>query len=590
MVRMMPWLILARGGTFLIQNTYRGLWRYTSIWDLWKIVFGTFLSSLVFFLFVRFGEGLKEYPRSIFVIDLVFLIFLMGGIRLPWRIYREFSRRSKGKRVLIYGAGDAGEMIVRDMKQHPEYKYNPIGFIDDNPSKVGHSIHGVPVLGTRKSLSKMIPLQKIEEVIFAVPSADPALKREMLTHLESFNIPIKTTPNLIDILDEKVTVDQIRNLSIEDLLTRMPVDLDLTSVRRMLEGKRVMVTGAGGSIGSELCRQIVDLNPDSVILFERYENGLYEILNELMRNGLKDRIHGIIGDITNADQVEMIFNKYKPEVIFHAAAHKHVPLMEDNPCEAIRNNVIGTRILAKAAIRHGTEKFVLVSTDKAVNPTSVMGATKRVAEMIIHAMADSSMTSFVAVRFGNVLASHGSVVPLFISQIKRGGPVTITDPEMRRYFMLIPEAVKLVLLAASLGGDAETYVLEMGEQIKVAEMARNLIRLSGMIPDVDIPIIFTGLRPGEKLFEELVGDDEKAEPSPIREILKIRQMRHIDPMTLRRKVHQLAKASLKNEERVVFGYLKELIPGFQSGKLEVSVSDRETLDNKKVIGLDHKTA
>jgi FlaA1/EpsC-like NDP-sugar epimerase len=463
-------------------------------------------------------------------------------------------------------------MIARDMKQHPEYRYHPIGFIDDNPSKVGQSIHGIPVLGTRNGLAKIISSKKIEEVIFAVPSADPTVRRGVFAQLEPFKIPIKTTPNLIDILDEKVTVGQIRNLAIEDLMSRMPVDLDLSSVERMLRGKRVMVTGAGGSIGAELCRQVASLSPETLVLLERYENGLYEIANELIRYGHERIIHPVIADVTEQDHIQRIFRQYSPEVVFHAAAHKHVPLMEENPCEAIKNNVTGTRILAKAAIRNGTGKFVLVSTDKAVNPTSVMGASKKVAEMIVHSLADNSMTSFVAVRFGNVLASHGSVIPLFLAQIKRGGPVTVTHPDMQRYFMLIPEAVKLVMLAASMGGDAETYVLQMGDQLKVVEMARNLIRLSGLIPEEDIPIIFTGLRPGEKLFEELVGADEAADPSGIKEILKIRQTHRVDPIHLRRRVRKLEELAVRGNQELLFECLRELIPNFNSNTKSIATS------------------
>lgn len=327
----------------------------------------------------------------------------------------------------------------------------------------------------------------------------------------------------------------------------------------MLQGKRVFVSGAGGSIGSELCRQIAKLGAEELLLFDRYENGLYDAANELTRQGYK--IQTLIGDVTDHANVNRLFQTLTPEVVFHAAAHKHVPLMEYNPCEAIKNNVAGTRILAKAAVKHGVGKFVLISTDKAVNPTSVMGASKRVAELIVNLMAENSMTSFVAVRFGNVLASKGSVVPLFLEQIRRGGPVTVTHPDMQRYFMSIPEAVQLVLATAALGGDAVTYVLKMGEQINVTEMARNLIRLSGFVPD-DIPIVYSGLRPGEKLYEELVGDDETAEPSPIPEILKIHQRGVIDPIRIRQKVREIEMAAQRGDRDAVRDCLKALIPTY----------------------------
>ncbi|MCI0415993.1 polysaccharide biosynthesis protein [bacterium] len=564
---MLPVLILIRASLFFVYHLYRGLWRYTGIWELWSILSATFIGSTIFFVLTHFILGIPAYPRSIFIIDSILLVFFLGGIRLPWRIYREFIRTAKGKRVLIYGAGDAGEMIVRDMKNHPQYRYNPIGFVDDDGAKAGQSIHGVPVLGTRNSLSSIIPDRRVEEVILAIPSAEPCVVREVLRHLEPFNIPIKTTPNLRDIYDEKVTVGQIRKLAVEDLLTRMPVSLDLTPVRKMLEGKRVLVTGAGGSIGGELCRQIAKLNPSELILYDRYENGLHWIASELTRNGNGHNMRTIVGDITDRILVNQIFRTHTPDVVFHAAAHKHVPLMEVNPCEAIKNNVTGTRVLAKAAVACGVGKFVFISSDKAVNPTSVMGASKRVAEMIITTLADHSMTSFVAVRFGNVLGSKGSVVPLFLEQIKKGGPVTVTDPKMQRYFMLIPEAVQLVLYASTMGGDALTYVLRMGDQIKVSEMARNLIRLSGLIPDVDIPIVYTGLRPGEKLYEELVANDEIEEPSTIQQIVKIRQTRQPDSIFLRKKVREMERASSLGDPERVIDCLKALIANYKQSKV-----------------------
>ena len=573
MLEMLPWLVVVRGCAFLLHRLYKGLWRYTGIWDLWNIVSASVLGSLAFFILIHAILGQKEYPRSVFALDTILLVFFLGGLRLPWRIHRELSRREKkGKRVLIYGAGDAGEMIARDMKQHPEYRYDPVGFIDDDGSKVGQSIHGLPVFGTREALPKVIAKRNIDEVVVAIPSALPSTMREVLKGLEPFNIPIKTTPNLRDILDEKVTLNEIRNLSVEDLMTRSAVNMDLSAVRSMLKGKRVFVTGAGGSIGSELCRQIAELGPSELVLFERYENGLYDIANELIRKGHKDLIQSVIGDVTDRELINRLFQTRTPEVIFHAAAHKHVPLMQYNPCEAIKNNVAGTRILSKAAVKHGVGKFVMISTDKAVNPTSVMGASKRVAEMIVNSMADHSMTSFVAVRFGNVLGSKGSVVPLWMDQIKRHGPVTVTHPDMQRYFMLIPEAVELVLLAAAVGGDAVTYVLQMGEQINVTEMARNVIRLSGFVPDVEIPIQYTGLRPGEKLFEELVAEDEVAEPSAVKEILKIRNTGFADSNHLRRKVRELEKVANQGDSLAVVSCLKELIPNFAPAEGSVDSS------------------
>jgi FlaA1/EpsC-like NDP-sugar epimerase len=562
MVRMLPALILLRISTLAAYRLFRGLWRYTSVWDLTKILFATLISSFLFFILTHVILGIIEYPRSVFIFDSILLVFFMGGVRLPWRIYREVTRRSRhGKRVLVYGAGDAGEMIIRDMKQHPDYNYNPVALIDDNASKVGQDIHGVPIVGTRNRLSRIIPELKIDEVILAIPSSDPFVKREVLKCLEPFHIPIKTTPNLRDILDGKVTVSQIRSLAVEDLLERMPVNLDLTPVREMLRSKRVLVTGAGGSIGSELCRQISQMEPAELILVDRYENGLYQIIHELGRES-RTQIVPRIADITDKELVSRLFHEHLPEIVFHAAAHKHVPLMETNPCEAVKNNVLGTKILADIAVETGVEKFVLISTDKAVNPTGVMGVSKRVAEMLIQSMPIS--TSFVTVRFGNVLGSNGSVVPLFMEQIRKGGPVTVTHPQMKRYFMLIPEAVQLVLLAGATASDSEIYTLQMGDQIPITEMARNLIQLSGFVPDVDIPIVFTGMRPGEKMYEELVSEDESAESSGVTEILRIRPLSRLNAESIRRLIDELETAAFDGDRELVLSCFTKLVPTFRS--------------------------
>jgi FlaA1/EpsC-like NDP-sugar epimerase len=573
MWNMLPVLMLIRACVFFTHRLYNGLWRYTGIWDLWRIISATLIGSFIFYAVTHWALDLRAYPRSVFVIDSILQIFFLAGVRMPSRIFREIRRTSKKeKRVIIYGAGDAGEMIVRDMRVHPEYSYNPVGFVDDDRRKVGQQIHGVPVLGTRDMLSKIIRERSIEEVIVAIPSAEPPTLREVLNQLEPFNIPIKTTPNFRDILDGTVTVSQIRNLAVEDLLTRVPVNLDLTSVFKMLEGKKVLVTGAGGSIGAELCRQILKVNVQSLLLVERYENGLFEIVNELQRLGYGDKIVPLIGDITDRLRIHAIFQEYRPDVVFHAAAHKHVPLMEGNACEAIKNNVTGTRRLAVAACRYGVERFVLISTDKAVNPTSVMGASKRVAELIISALSRRNKTTFVGVRFGNVLNSKGSVIPIFQEQIRRGGPVTVTHPEMKRYFMLIPEAVQLVLIAGAMAKSANIYVLQMGEQIKLVEMARTLIRLSGYIPDVEIPIVFTQVRAGEKLYEELVGSDEQATPSEIPEILSLRHRRNMNSGTLKTFIHKLEQASRSNDQEMVIALLKELISTFRPDEMVLEMS------------------
>jgi FlaA1/EpsC-like NDP-sugar epimerase len=522
--QMLPWLVAIRAFVFVPFRLYEGMWRYTSLYDLRAIAGGVAASTGVFLLLTLTPLAPEVYPRSIFVVDGVLLTLLLGGVRMTRRVLAGVSLARPGKRVLIFGAGDAGELIVRDMKHSVWYGYRPIGFIDDDQRKVGHRIHGVPVLGTREDLPRIVTRYKPHEVLLAIPRAQPVAVRSVVRSLERFKIPIKTLPNLRDVIDGRTELSQIRNLSVEDLLARAPVGLDQGPLEFLIGGRRVLVTGAGGSIGSELCRQITRLKPSALIMFERYENSLHAIRLELEDTRQRFGLHPVVGDVTDPIRVEEVMRQYEPEIVFHAAAHKHVPLMEENPCEAVKNNVRGTRVLAQAAEQCNVDRFILISTDKAVNPTSVMGASKRLAELIVQAQAQasgSSGTSFSIVRFGNVLASNGSVVPRFLEQIKRGGPVTLTHPEMRRFFMLIPEAVQLVLHAAAQAESGATYVLDMGEQVKLLDMARDLIQLSGFVPETEIPIEFIGLRPGEKLYEELAGRDEQVGPSAVDEILRV---------------------------------------------------------------------
>jgi FlaA1/EpsC-like NDP-sugar epimerase len=537
-IHMLPWLVAIRGLTFIPFRLYEGLWRYTSIYDLKTLLGGILTSSVIFAVVAHSPLGPASYPRSVYFTDGIILTVLLGGLRLTRRIWAEYSHTRPGKRVLVFGAGDAGELIVRDMKNNAWYGLQPIGFVDDDLMKVGRRIHGVPVLGTRHQLDAILVKHRPDEILIAIPAADSATVRSIVRALERFKLPLKTLPNLRDIIDGKVDVAQIRSLKVEDLLSRPPVGLDPGPVTSLIAGRRVMVTGAGGSIGSELCRQIAKLKPASLVMLERYENSLHAIRLELedRKEGLG--LHPIIADVTDNTRILSVLRDHRPDIIFHAAAHKHVPLMEENPCEAVKNNVRGTRLLAEAAELYGVDRFILISTDKAVNPTSVMGASKRVAELVVQSQARGSGTSFSTVRFGNVLGSNGSVVPRFMDQIKRGGPVTITHPDMRRFFMLIPEAVQLVLHAAAQAESGATYVLEMGEQVRLLDMARDLIRLSGLVPEDDIRIEFIGLRPGEKLFEELVGSDEDAAPSSVDKVLCVRS-RQLPGEDLMARVQQL---------------------------------------------------
>jgi len=560
---MLPLLLVIRALAFYPFRLYDGLWRYTSLLDVRDLALSIALSSLVFVGVVRLGLELWAYPSSIFVIDALLLFCLQTGLRAIPRLLRERGwMGTVRKRVLIVGAGDAGALIVREMRNNPSYGYRPIGFIDDNPAKVGHRIHGVEVLGNRARLPKIITEHGPDVVLVAMPSAAPATIREVVKTLEPFHLPIQTLPNLRDVLQGRVAVSQIRNLSIEDLLDRVPVDLDPTPLRALVRGARVLVTGAGGSIGSELSRQVARLSPATLVLLDRYENGLFAVANELIAAGYSS-IAPVIGDITDVGQMNRLFAECRPTLVFHAAAHKHVPLMEGNPCEAVLNNVGGTRIVAEAAHRHEVERFILISTDKAVNPVSVMGASKGVAELLLQKRARSSRTIFATVRFGNVLGSNGSVVPLFLEQIKAGGPVTITDPKMRRYFMVVAEAVHLVLHAARLATGGELFVLDMGEQISVEDMARNLIRLSGLVPDRDMALTYVGCRPGEKLVEELVAGHEQVEKTSVSKVLCVRPDSARDLSRLTPLVARLEEAAAEGSVSHVLGLLGSILPDYR---------------------------
>jgi FlaA1/EpsC-like NDP-sugar epimerase len=559
----LPWVLIIEGLTFLAFGLYAGMWRYIGIRDLRNLLCATIISNLTLAVLIRLNFPEILYPRSVIVLNPLLLMCFAGGVRILPSLYHDVRIGGGGKRVLVFGAGDAGEMIVRQMR-NTLHSWKPVGFVDDDPLKIGRRIHGVPVLGTRKDLGQIIAKVRPDEILMAIPGAESKIFRGILRALEPFKIPIKTLPNLREILEERVALSQVRNLSPEDLLDRRPVKLNAEPLSRLMTGRRVLVTGAAGSIGSELCRQIAKLGPGLLILYERYENGLFAIENSLIKEFGSSHLVAKIGDVSDIRRVGEVFAEYRPEIVFHAAAHKHVPLMELNPSEAVKNNVTGTRIVAEAAERYNAERFILISTDKAVNPTSVMGATKRVAELMIQAMADESSTCFASVRFGNVLGSNGSVVPRFLEQIKAGGPVTITHPEMRRFFMLIPEAVQLVLHAASLAEPKATYILEMGEQVSVLEMARNLIRLAGFVPDEDVRIEFVGLRPGEKLFEELIGPDEAAEPSPVPQVLRVRTVDLPDPIGLARRVALLEQLAAGGKELAVLTLLHLVVSNFKN--------------------------
>jgi FlaA1/EpsC-like NDP-sugar epimerase len=560
----LPLLLLVRVLVFVPFRLFDGVWRYTSLWDLRNIVAGTVVSSALFFAILAATPWGSPYPPSVLVIDTVLLVCLISGVRLARRVYAERGHGKRTRRILVFGAGDAGEMIVRDMRSRPEHDAWPIGFIDDDPRKVGRSIHGVPVIGTSADVPRVIAAHRPDELLIAVPSATPDVIRRIVRTLEHAKVRITTLPKLRDLI-RPLDVKQIRELRVEDLLSRTPVGLDPNPARRLIAGTSVLVTGAGGSIGSEICRQVAALGPRRLVVLDRYENSLVGVLHGIEDERHHVEVHAVIADISDQPRIEQVLAEHRPDIVFHAAAHKHVPLMEANPCEAVKNNVRGSRIVADACTRHGVSRFVLISTDKAVNPTSVMGATKRVAELVIRELAARARTEFITVRFGNVLGSNGSVVPRFLEQIRRGGPVTVTDPEMHRYFMLIPEAVQLVLGAAALPEHGGTYVLDMGDPVKLLDMARDLIRLSGFIPEEDIAITFIGRRPGEKLHEDLIASDETVQRSPVDTILRVvPAVPHPAAGRLLEPVRELERAAAAGDREAVYRWLNALVPSYSA--------------------------
>ena len=490
---------------------HRGLWRYVGLHDLGRILWACVASTAAIFVLVHPILGWVEYPRSVILGTGLLAGLYVAGIRLLVRWFREWLQivGPTARRVLIVGAGNAGELLVRNMQMDPSYNYRPVAFVDDAPVKQRAKIHGIPVAGSIDDIRRIADRFEVHEILVAIPSASLALKQRILAAVEGATVPIKILPSVKQLLEDPTLLQQVRPMSLVDLLQREPIQTDQQELHPLIEGKTVLVTGAGGSIGSELCRQIAQYRPGTLVLFERYENALHGLLLELQAAFPTMAILPIVADITMPERVAEVFRQTGPDIVFHAAAHKHVPLMELHPKEAVRNNVWGTHVVAEAALASGVSRFVLISTDKAVNPSSVMGATKRIAEHLIQRISQRGPTRFTAVRFGNVLGSNGSVVPLFAEQIKKGGPVTVTSPEIKRFFMTIPEAVQLVLQASVMGQGGEVFVLDMGEQIKIADLARNMIVLSGLVPGKDIAIEYTGLRVGEKLYEELFEESEQ---------------------------------------------------------------------------------
>ncbi len=490
---------------------YNRVWEYASLKEMIAIFKAALLSFMIFTV-LSLGTPLPDLPRSVFMINGVLVFFFVASSRIYWRIFRDeiLNRNRKapaGRRCLIVGAGDAGAIVAKEIQQNHRLTLDVVGFIDDDPRKQGRILAGIPVIGYRTDIPELTLDRNIEEIIIAMPSASGSTIREIVKLAKKTSARLRILPGIYDSTANPVS--SLRDIQMEDLLGREPVKTDLTEISGYLTGKTVLITGAGGSIGSEMCRQITEFSPADLIIVDNCENNLFDIEQELLSNRLtKTRLHTVLLDVKNRDKLNTVFAKYQPQVVFHAAAYKHVPMMENHPEEALQNNVCGTKYTAEMADKYGCETFILISTDKAVNPSSVMGATKRIAELVIKDLNRSSKTRFASVRFGNVLGSRGSVVPTFIKQIEQGGPVTVTHPDMTRYFMTIPEAVSLVFQAGALAGGGEIFVLDMGEPVKISDLARDLITLAGYEPDKDIQIKYTGIRPGEKLYEELFTDRE----------------------------------------------------------------------------------
>jgi FlaA1/EpsC-like NDP-sugar epimerase len=514
---------------FVLFRFYDRWWRYVSIRDMWSAVRGVTAACVVASLTVYFFSPVAHVrlPRSVAIMDWLLLLGLICGSRLLARSVIErpgMGLVARGKEVLIAGAGDAGQLVIREMQRNRQLGYTPIGLIDDDPRKKNLRIHGVRVLGTTDELAHILRDNRPDEVLIAIPSASGEARHRIVTVTRENNVPVKTLPGLYDLISgESDLATQIRPVQVEDVLGREPVEVDLETSAAYLKGKTVLVTGAGGSIGSELCRQIVRVGPQRLILVEQGETALFEIERELVDERGFSASVPVLADCKSRTKMHQVFDRYRPAVVFHAAAYKHVPLMEANPLESVRNNALGTRILAETAVELGAERFVLVSTDKAVNPKTVMGQSKALCEWIVEAYGarEDISTRFVAVRFGNVLGSSGSVIPIFRRQIAKGGPVTVTHPEMTRYFMTIPEASSLVIQAGAIGGRGDVFVLDMGEPVQIFELAKQMVRLSGKEPDRDIAIEIVGTRPGEKLHEELWGEGESAVSTSHPKIMRV---------------------------------------------------------------------
>lgn len=579
--------ILIKIPVYFNFGLYRRLWVYASTSELRLITAAVTTASVltagVMLLLINFKLIQPGMPRSALGIDWLLSLIFIGGSRFALRILAEQSHTPRAalreaKHVLIIGAGDAGALVVRELQKSSQLNLIPIGFLDDDPAKQNHQIYGVSVMGKVNHLSKILDNQQVDEVIIAIPSAPGNIIRLVNEACRQKGISSRTMPGIYELIGGKVSVNRLREVDITDLLRREPVRVNDEKVGRALEGKRVLVTGAGGSIGSELCRQIARRNPAELVLLGHGENSIFEILLELQGSYSALKLTPIIADIRNMQRLDSVFKQHQPQIVFHAAAHKHVPLMEANPVEAITNNVIGTRNVVQAALDHNAERLVLISTDKAVRPSSIYGATKRLAEMIVLDAARRHKRAFTVVRFGNVLGSRGSIIPIFKNQIANGGPITITHPDMVRFFMTIPEAVYLVLQASSMQNGGEVFVLNMGQPVRILDLAEDLIKLSGLEPNRDIEITFTGIRPGEKMAEELWDEGTPLAQTSHPDIFRLDQDASYLIPDLTQAIKQLSSLSLSADRDALTKLFDELIPGSTVSETQPSDIQYSTLD------------
>ncbi|MCX8044896.1 MAG: polysaccharide biosynthesis protein [Desulfobacterota bacterium] len=565
-LKTVPFLIAARLILFYYVDLFSGWWRYVSIEDITKIANAIVLSSLLFIACVVFLFGLERFPRSVFVIDALLLFFLLGGIRVATRMLRETMEKKKAKgvakNVLIVGAGNTGITVVNEIKSNPDLNLKPVGFVDDDPQKRGYKIKNLKVLGSREDIPELVKRYRVDEVLIAIPSAPYKELHAIFSQCEKVGVPHKTLPGISKIITGKTFISQMRDVKPDELLGRPSVSFtnERSTLSQELTGKCVLVTGAGGSIGSELCRQIAEYAPSCLIMYERNEGNLFYIDFEMRKKFPHLNIVSVIGDILNGEKFDLLLTTYHPYIVYHAAAYKHVPLMERDPIEAVRNNFIGTKTISTCCVHREIPKFVFISTDKAVNPSSVMGTTKRMTEKLLQTYGQTP-TKFISVRFGNVIGSSGSVIPLFKKQIAEGGPVTVTHPEATRFLMTIPEAVHLVLLAGAMGEGGEIFLLDMGEPANIAELAKSLIELSGLTPHKDIAIEYIGLREGEKLHEELYWEGEDILPTAHKKIRKLSKtsFNYMNYKLLIARLERAMEKPIGNEE-TIFNLIKSMVP------------------------------